>query len=197
MIHIQPFHGWQAELYIKELARLRMEVFRDFPYLYDGSMDYEESYLKTLIEAPNNLIVMAFKGSEVIGAATALPLEQEPENICLPVSRGGYDISKVYYLGESVIREPYRNKGLNTNFFKAAEQRAKDLGEFDFLAFCNLERATNHPAYPEDYAAPNEYWSSLGFQPTDIVCQISWKDIYEDSESPKNLRFWIKSIDPR
>jgi len=197
MIHIQPFHGWQAELYIKELARLRIEVFRDFPYLYDGNMDYEENYLKTLIDAPNNFIVMAFNGAEVVGAATALPLEHETYNISHPVAAGGYDISKVYYLGESIIRAPYRSKGINKKFFKAAERRAKSLGEFDFLAFCNVERPIDHPAYPAGYTEPRDHWCSLGFQSTDIICNITWKDLHEASATSKNLRFWIKSIDPR
>lgn len=197
MIHIQPFHGWQAELYIKELARLRIEVFSGFPYLYDGNMEYEENYLKTLIEAPDNLIVMAFDGSEVIGAATALPLSHQTFNISQPIAEGGYNIDTIYYVGESIIREPYRGQGINTKFFHAAEHRAKSLSEFDFLAFCNVERSSDHPAYPTDYSEPRDYWSRLGFQPTDIICNITWKDLYEASPSPKNLRFWIKSIDPR
>ncbi|MFN7115345.1 MAG: GNAT family N-acetyltransferase [Saprospiraceae bacterium] len=197
MIHIQPFHGWQAEQYIEELARLRIEVFRDFPYLYDGDMDYETQYLKTLIDAPDNFIVMAFNGSEVVGAATGLPLAHETFNISQPIEQGGYNIDTIYYLGESIIRKPYRSNGINTRFFQAAEHRAKSLGEYEFLAFCNIERSPDHPASPEHYAEPRKHWCSLGFQPTDIICNISWKDLQESTASPKNLRFWIKSIDPR
>ncbi len=197
MIHIQNFYGWQAEQYIEELARLRIEVFQDFPYLYDGDMAYETEYLKTLIDAPNNLIVMAFNGTEVVGAATGLPLNHQTENISAPVAESGYDIEKVYYLGESIIRKPYRNIGINTKFFEAAEQRAKSLGEFEFLSFCSVQRPADHPAFPEGFAEPREYWEQLGFQPTNIICNITWKDLQEPTASPKNLRFWMKSIDPR
>lgn len=197
MIHIQPFHGWQAEQYIEELARLRIEVFREFPYLYDGDMAYEMAYLKTLIDAPDNFIVMAFNGSEVVGAASGLPLAHQTTNISTPVAESGYAVDKVYYLGESIIRQPFRNNGINTKFFEAAEHRAKSLGEFEFLAFCNVERPSDHPASPGNYTVPKEYWLRLGFQPTDIICNITWKDLQETTASPKNLRFWIKSIDPR
>lgn len=197
MIHIQSFHGWQAELYIQELARLRIEVFRDFPYLYDGSLAYEEAYLKTLIDAPDNLIVMAFDGSTVVGAATALPLHSETFNISQPIAESGYDINTVYYLGESIIRHPYRGKGINTRFFQTAEQRAQKLAAYDFLAFCSVERQREHPAYPGNYETPTHYWQKLGFQQTDIICNITWKDLYEDNASPKNLRFWIKEVDNR
>jgi len=35
-IRIKRYSGAALQQYIPELARLRIEVFRDFPYLYDG-----------------------------------------------------------------------------------------------------------------------------------------------------------------
>ena len=32
---------------VSDLARLRIEIFRDFPYLYDGTLAYEERYIST------------------------------------------------------------------------------------------------------------------------------------------------------
>ena len=34
------------------LPQLRIEVFREFPYLYDGTLDDEEGYLKSLRGKP-------------------------------------------------------------------------------------------------------------------------------------------------
>ena len=59
-IHIERFSGLALEKYISDLARLRIEVFRDFPYLYDGDLEYEENYLKTYINCPESTIVLAF-----------------------------------------------------------------------------------------------------------------------------------------
>ena len=46
---IRRFNGNDPELrpFLKDLARLRMEVFHDFPYLYDGTAEYEEKSLET------------------------------------------------------------------------------------------------------------------------------------------------------
>ena len=41
------------------LARLRIEVFRSFPYLYDGTLAYETRYLQTFAEAEGAVIVAA------------------------------------------------------------------------------------------------------------------------------------------
>lgn len=41
-IHVVRKSGTDLIPYIPELARLRIQVFRDFPYLYDGTLDYEK-----------------------------------------------------------------------------------------------------------------------------------------------------------
>jgi hypothetical protein len=33
--------------FIPELAKLRIEIFKSYPYLYDGDLDYEHNYLNT------------------------------------------------------------------------------------------------------------------------------------------------------
>ena len=50
-IRIERRSGAALEHYVPELARLRIEVFRDFPYLYDGDYDYEKNTCK-LISIP-------------------------------------------------------------------------------------------------------------------------------------------------
>src|SRR3546814_6179341 len=40
-LRIESFSGDAARRYVPELARLRIEVFRDFPYLYAGSRSEE------------------------------------------------------------------------------------------------------------------------------------------------------------
>ena len=37
--------GADVRTVLDDVARLRISVFRDFPYLYDGSLDYERDYL--------------------------------------------------------------------------------------------------------------------------------------------------------
>ena len=45
--------------FVPDLARLRIAVFRDFPYLYDGTLAYEERYISTYLECPESLFVLA------------------------------------------------------------------------------------------------------------------------------------------
>src|SRR3546814_17412033 len=81
-IAIESPTGAEAAAHIGELARLRMTVFRAFPYLYDGDPAYEERYLATYLRCPRAVVVVARedgredgrKAGRIVGAATALPL---------------------------------------------------------------------------------------------------------------------------
>ena len=53
-VTVEPMTGEEIEYAIDDLARLRIEVFADFPYLYDGDLVYEAQYLR-LIEVRDPL----------------------------------------------------------------------------------------------------------------------------------------------
>ena len=61
-VSIRRLSGDQIKPYLDDLARLRIEVFRHFPYLYDGDMDYERKYLDTYARSPESLFVLALDG---------------------------------------------------------------------------------------------------------------------------------------
>ncbi|WP_083250574.1 nitrilase-related carbon-nitrogen hydrolase [Acidihalobacter aeolianus] len=77
---------------VPELARLRIEVFRDFPYLYEGDLDYEARYLETYIRAPGSVVVLALDGDRAVGASTAVPLVHETEEVRRPFADAGFDV---------------------------------------------------------------------------------------------------------
>ena len=59
-LRIVPFVGANASPFINDVAKLRLEVFNEFPYLYVGDMDYERRYLSTYTSDPESLVVIAF-----------------------------------------------------------------------------------------------------------------------------------------
>ena len=50
-LDVQSITGQDIYKVLPDLARLRMIVFRDWPYLYDGSLEYDEQYLNTFAAA--------------------------------------------------------------------------------------------------------------------------------------------------
>ena len=79
--------GAAIEPALPDIARLRIAVFRDFPYLYDGSLDYEREYLSAFAAAPGAVIVAVRDGGRIVGASTGLPLAAEHAAFRDPVAR--------------------------------------------------------------------------------------------------------------
>jgi len=195
MLFLKRLSGEQLVRYVPELAQLRIQVFRDFPYLYDGDLAYEERYLQTYIQAPDSVIVLAFDGDKVVGASTGIPLEYETDEVKQPFINDGYDIDRVFYCGESVLISAYRGQGVGVAFFDHREAHAREIGGFDTSCFCGVQRPENHPARPADFVPLDDFWRKRGYQKhPELNTTFSWKELNEQGESPKPMTFWMKQL---
>ncbi|MFB4393313.1 MULTISPECIES: GNAT family N-acetyltransferase [unclassified Pseudomonas] len=196
-MEIRLLHGAAIAPYIDDLARLRLAVFREFPYLYDGTAEYEADYLSTYVRSERSLVVLALDAGQVVGASTGLPLADETAAFQQPFLDQGRNPRKVYYFGESVLLPAYRGQGLGVRFFIEREAYAHKLGAFHYCAFCAVERPNGHPRRPADYKPLHGFWRNRGFlhQPS-LRTSYTWRDLDEQEESPKTLSFWLKELLP-
>ena len=186
-------HGQKVMPYIADLARLRTTVFRAFPYLYEGSEDYEVSYLATYAQSPESLFVLALDGETIVGASTGVPMTDASEVFKAPFVDAGIDPATVFYFGESVLLPAYRGRGLGVRFFEEREAYARRLNRFDWCAFCAVERPKDHPLRPADYMPLDEFWGRRGYaHRADLRTMLAWQDIGEEGESEKPMSFWLK-----
>jgi GNAT superfamily N-acetyltransferase len=194
-IHVERKSGAALLPYIPELARLRIEVFRDFPYLYDGTIEYEQKYLQTYIDHPDSVIVLAFddEDNKIVGASTAIPMRDETAELQKPFLEHGYDINKVFYCSESVLNKAYRGLGLGVRFFEEREAHAAELGGFEHLTFCCVERPADHPRRPANYIPLDQFWNKRGyFKHPELTTTYMWKDLDDTEETAKPMTFWLK-----
>ena len=194
-MEIRLLQGAAIASYIEDLARLRITVFREFPYLYDGSLAYEAEYLATYANAADSLCVLVLDGKKVVGASTALPLADETAEFRRPFLAAGRDCARVFYFGESLLLPEYRNRGLGVRFFAEREAHARRLGRFDWCAFCAVERPLDHPRRPADYQPLNAFWGRRGFRHhPELRTEYHWQDLDEQAESAKPMSFWLKEL---
>ncbi len=193
-ITVRSVFGRDITPYIDDLAALRIEVFRAYPYLYDGDVGYERTYLAEYAAHPQSVVVIACDGPKVIGAATAMPLLAHGESVSKPVADAGLDPSRVYYFGESVLRTTYRGQRIGHAFFDHREAAARQFG-FAGAAFCAVDRGVSHPARPADYVPHDKFWTGRGFvRRPDIVAHMTWRDVGDTAETSKPLPFWFKTL---
>ncbi len=193
-IRIERVTGAAIASYLDAVAALRISVFREYPYLYEGSLDYEHHYLASYASSPASLVVLALDGSRAVGASTALPLVQHSDAVVPPLVRAGFAPDAVYYFGESVLEPAYRGRGLGSRFFDERERWARELG-FAVATFCAVDRPPDHPLRPRDYQPPGALWRRHGFvRRPDIVGDLDWRDLGDANETTKPMVFWIKEL---
>ena len=176
------------------VAALRIGVFRDWPYLYDGDAAYEEKYLARYAGTEGAAVVLALDGEACVGASTCLPLAHEAANIRAPFEACGWPVAATCYFGESVLLARYRGQGIGVKFFHAREAHAAALG-LDLCVFCAVTRPADPPLRPPGYVPLDAFWRRRGYTPRpDLVCRMAWRDIGAAAETEKTLSFWARSL---
>lgn len=194
-LRLERLTGPRLAALLPELAGLRIAVFRDFPYLYDGSPAYEQRYLETYASTQDSVIVGAFDGEALVGAATGLPLAHEPAALTRPFAEQGIAVEHVFYFGESVLLHGYRGQGVGVRFFQEREAHARALGGYRWAAFCGVVRPLDHPRRPADFVPLDAFWRRRGYAPVPgLIGTIGWRDLDETEESAKPMQFWLKEL---
>ena len=194
MVTVRRLSREEARARFDDLARLRIEVFHDFPYLYEGDFDYERRYLATYMQSPGAVVIGALDGDRLVGAATASPLADHFEEFAAPFVAQRLDVSEFFYFGESVLKRDWRGQGIGVRFFEEREQAARDAG-FARCVFSVVSRPADHPLRPDDYMPLDGFWSRRGYaRIAGLTTGFSWQDLGETQETIKPMEFWHKKI---
>jgi GNAT superfamily N-acetyltransferase len=176
------------------LARLRIAVFREWPYLYDGTLDYEERYLAHFLDKPGAVLVVAYDDDVIVGVATASAMADQDDALRKPFEEAGHDVTTLSYFGESVLLPSYRGKGIGHEFFNHREAAAREAG-FTRACFCGVIRPAGHPLRPQGARELGPFWHARGYEPLDgMIAHYDWKDVDQAEESRHPMQFWHRVL---
>jgi GNAT superfamily N-acetyltransferase len=191
-LRVETLTGPALDAALADLARLRIAVFREWPYLYEGSEDYEARYLRAYRDRPGAILVVAREGERIVGAATGMPLEDHAD--ASGIEGLGVPRREVFYCAESVLLPEHRGQGAGHAFFDARETHARALGRTVSL-FCAVERPLDHPARPPGYRPLDAFWRRRGYEPAPGArATFRWADLGEAEETPHALRVWMRRL---
>lgn len=193
-LRVETLRGAALDAALDDVARLRIVVFRAWPYLYDGDVEYERGYMQVYRNSDQTVLVGAFDGDRLVGAATGTPMTDHAQDFASAFEGSGYDLSEIFYCAESVLLPEYRGQGVGHRFFDLREEHARALGA-KYTAFCGVQRPLDHPMRPADYAPLDPFWRKRSYQPLEgVVAKFRWKDLGDEAQTEKPLQFWLREL---
>jgi GNAT superfamily N-acetyltransferase len=193
-IEVRTLHGAELEGALPALAELRIAVFAEWPYLYDGDLAYEQQYVREFATEPGSVLVAAIRGARLIGAATASPMSGQKPEFRAPFEALGYDISKLFYFGESVLLKAFRGHGIGHAFFDRREIAAHEAGA-THACFAAVVRPENHPERPAGYRPLDDFWRGRGYARVEgLTTELAWKDHDDRAETAKLMQYWMRRL---
>jgi GNAT superfamily N-acetyltransferase len=194
MIEVQVLAGDDIATYLEDIAALRLSVFRDWPYLYDGSLTYERQYVASYRDHPGALLVAALQHGRLVGASTSTPMEDLAPEFAAPFAARGIDRRQVLWGPESALLPAWRGQGIGQRFFALREAHARALGR-SHVAFASILRPEDHPARPVGARTNDNFWRREGYAPLEgATVHFGWKDVGSTAETEKALQVWMKAL---
>lgn len=193
-IQEQFLTGHSAVEHIESIVPLRLGVFREYPYLYDGNREDELVYLRLYAEKPEAFIIEVTESGKTVGAATGIPLCHETPEFIDPFIGSLYQMEEIFYVGELLFYPAYRNLGLGKRLIAQIERHVRSLGKYRYLLCATIVRPDNHPSCPAGYIPIDNFLARTDFlKLVGITTNLSWPEI-GGIKQDHTMQFWLKSL---
>lgn len=180
---------------LDEVATLRLEIFQEYPYLYQGRREDELTYLVTYAEAPDASIILAYHGQAVIGAVAGMPLIHEDALMLGAFAGTTFPLNEIYYVGELLFRPDYRNGGLGRKLLAQLESHIRSLGCYRKLTCATVDRPDDHPLRPRDYIPITKFLARTDFaRLPGVTTSFIWRET-DGVKRDHTMQFWVKNLD--
>ena len=193
-LRILGVRGPEARPFFEDLARLRIGLFREFPYLYEGTTEYEKEYLETYFSCPQALVLLVLSGDALVGFSSSIPLVHECAEIRRPFEDCELDLADYLYLGEAMLEAPHRRQGILRVFFEHQEQAAL-TGGMRFTTLMTVDRPDDHPLRPAGHVSMDVLLKHFGYAGIPgCAVRMAWPRIDTGRIELNALSLWSKNL---
>jgi len=196
--HITIVHGEAITELIPFIAQQRLAIFKEYPYLYQGSLEGEYTYLTWFASLPHSAVAVAYDGENIVAFLTGTSFADFAHHFQGSLElfeNAGLDPAIYYYLSEAIVLPEYRNKSVCRYLTHALEQHARARG---FSAGClTCEQHEHHPLKPAGYKELGPLFAKLGYHKTELTVFFTWDTIQSDGSikaASHPLTYWVKNF---
>lgn len=198
-IRFETYRGEEINSHIKEITDLALAVYREYPYLYEGTADEYMPILALNGNSSCGLACLVYDNGELIGVALGMPAAEVRKHYLEPLLRVSSleEVQTSFYLAEMLLFQEYRSNGLGKQIYLALEQLVKAEGSFNRIYFCNIVESDQNPLRPNEYVSFDDFWpmQQLGFDKCEsLTFNAFWQNIGETDVTPHQQVYWTKLI---
>ncbi len=191
-LRVETLNAASARDHFETLARMRIDEFRGYPYLYEGNIAYEKAYFESYFASEGFRALAVFDGARICGMATYIPLANEAAYMTEPFARAGLDVKKYLYLGEGILEKGCRGKGLFRVFIGYAETLRGEFG-LEKVVFMAIREGESDVMRPADYRPKAVLFEKFGFEKIPgLQAEMTYKSSVSHKDEPHTMEFWQK-----
>lgn len=193
---IELLVGLAIQPYLEEAAHFRVEVFSEYPYLYEGTVEFElNEILPVYVRSKESAWVIAKENDRIVGILTGIPLSETSPNIHSPFLQSNISMEPYYCLADLMVLKEYRGKGIGKSLYYAFEKFVRTKPSYRYIAFYEIYRAPNDPKRPEDYHSLDPFWLKRDFvKYPELNFEIPWPEIESTKDCIHPMVYWIKPV---
>lgn len=194
-IRVEMLQGIEIAPYIPDIVQLCHQMYREYPYLYDGKDADYEAYLQAYADSNEAVICLVFNGKKAIGLAIGMPMTITRDHYKQPLLDLGYDLNSFFYLGEFVLDPSYRGQGYEVMMYQQVENAVRKKDCYKTICMWEVDDSLNPSQRPLEYVPNNSLWEKIGFtQHPELFFIALWTNINESRESPHLAVYWMKQL---
>lgn len=191
---ITVLRGSEILPYLDQVAKLRIDIFREWPYLYEGDLKTEKNYLKVYADAKDSILVVAEEGNQVIGIAIGVPLNESIELVQDVFREKQVSMENRYYFADAILLKEYRGQNIGLTMIQKFEQAVGELKRYGEIYGFEIVRDENDPRKPEGYRSLDPLWEKLGYG---VIpgweAHVEWLDVGDLEKTSHLMRFRKKN----
>ncbi len=196
--NLELLTGKDLESILPFVAQQRIELFREYPYLYEGNLTEEMNYLEWFAKLPHTAMAVAYHDKQPVGFVSGTSFKDFDTHFkgsCDVFLKADLKPEEYYYITEGIVVPEHRGNALALKLSALIEGYAKKIG---FTKGCFVDESHDkHPLKPANYYSLETAFKKAGYIKSPLSIKFNWvtrQVAGQARDQEHELYYWMKNI---